>query len=79
MKTPLDDARLRLSAVHPEMSPSERDRAVAKIADALTPTLLAEIRADLHIRRQRAEKDLAHIKLQLEFLALAQLRAERIL
>ena len=79
MKTPLDDARLRLSAVHPDMSPSERERAVAKIADALSPLLAAEIAADLSLRLNRAEKDVATLRLQLDFLQSARDRARKAL
>lgn len=75
MKTPLDEARLRLSAVHPEMSEIERDRAVRKISDALAPSLLEGLEMDLRLRIKRAQRDLAHLQLQMEILQQAQYRA----
>lgn len=72
MKSLLDDAKLRLSAAHPEMSHHERERAATRIAKGMTAVEIEE-ESILALRRyDEAQKLLRKAEVQLMLLVRAK-------
>ena len=68
MKSSLDDARLRLSAVHVEMSGMEQERAASKIADGMTEHEIGEHCLEIGRRLDRLEQERQTLRLQMDVL-----------
>lgn len=72
MKSKMDDAQLRLSAVTPEMSQLERERTATKIADGMTADEIQYQEERLARLESRARRDLLVIQSQRMILARAK-------
>jgi hypothetical protein len=68
MKSPLDDARLRLSAVHVEMSAMEQERAATKIAEGMTGKQIGEHCLEIERQLDRLVREQQTLWLQLDLL-----------
>lgn len=68
MRSPLDAARYRLSAVHPSMSHMEQERASSRIASDLTPQQLDEECKRIFQRVQALRQECQQAELQLTVL-----------
>lgn len=68
MKSPLDDAKLRLSAVHPEMSHLEQERASTSISRSMSVLELAEEMSRTRELLAQARRTVEKLGIQVEIL-----------